>query len=83
MLRLCLISILLSTTTVNADTFGILSRHEDLKAHVVLDAGDFEKVEQPSDSFKKVVSLHSGCFEISIAPRSYGKTAGLALSDRS
>ena len=69
-----------------ADGFGLFSKHEELKSHVVVDAGDFEKVESSDRSIgsAEILKLNSNCFN-AIGPLGFwtsGKKAGLVLVDK-
>lgn len=70
-----------------ADGYGLFSKHEELKAHVVVDAGDFEKIDPPFGKLgaSEVLKLNSNCFQPmgSLGPWGYGKKAGMVLVDRS
>ena len=70
----------------SADGFDMFTRHEELKNHVIIDTGDFEKL---SPSFGKlaasdVLKLNSNCFEPlgSLGSWGYGKKAGLVLMNK-
>lgn len=70
----------------NADGYALFSEHEELRAHVVVDAGDFEKIDPPFGKLgaTEVLKLNSNCFQPTGALGSwgYGKKAGLLLVDR-
>lgn len=70
-----------------ADSYGLFSKHEELKAHVVVDAGDFEKIDPPFGNLGStdVLKLNSNCFRPMGLLGSWGngKKAGLVLVDRS
>ena len=69
-----------------ADGFATFSKHEELRGHVVVDAGDFEKIDPPPGKFgsNEVLMLNSNCFQpISLLGLwGYGKRSGLLLVDR-
>jgi|APTNR8051073442_1049403.scaffolds.fasta_scaffold57443_2 hypothetical protein len=70
----------------SADGYDLFSKHEELKAHVVVDAGDFEKIDPPFGKLgaSQVLKLNSNCFQPSgsLGVLGYGKKAGLVLVDR-
>lgn len=70
----------------SADGYALFSKHEELKAHVVVDAGDFEKIDPPFGKLgaTEVLKLDSNCFQPagSLGSWGYGKKAGLVLVDR-
>lgn len=72
--------------TSNADGFSMFSKHEALKAHVVADAGDFEKLDALGSSFgaAEILKLNSNCFSTveSLGLWGFGKKAGLVLVDK-
>ena len=69
-----------------ADGFATFSKHEDLKGNVVVDAGDFEKIEPPAGKIgsSEMLMLNSNCFQPIglLGLWSYGKKSGLLLVDR-
>ena len=72
---------------VFADVYGLFSKHEELKGHAIIDAGDVEKIDPPFGKLgaTETLKLGANCFE----PRGYlgywgySKKAGLVLVDRS
>lgn len=70
----------------SADGFALFSRHEELKAHVVVEAGDVEKIDAPFGtlSTNEVLKLNDKCFEPIGLVGLWGirKKAGLLLVDR-
>jgi hypothetical protein len=69
-----------------ADGFATFSKHEELKGHVVIDAGDFEKIDPPVGKLggSEVLILNSNCFQPIglLGLWGYGKKSGLLLVDR-
>lgn len=69
-----------------ADGYALFSKHEELKRHVVVDAGDFERVVPNDGSLPAsvVVKLNSNCFQAlgALSSWGFGKKAGLVLVDR-
>ena len=69
-----------------ADGYALFSKHEELKAHVIVDAGDFEKIDPPFGKLgtSDVLKINSSCFQLagSLGSWGYGKKAGLVLVDR-
>ena len=76
----------LTPQAASADSYTLFSKHEEMKAHVVADAGDFEKITSSSDglSTMEILKLNSNCFRPtgSLGSWGYGKKAGLVLVDR-
>ena len=62
----------------------MFSKHEELKAHVIIDAGDFEKVDPPFGTLgaTETVKLNSNCFKPFGSLGLWGKKAGFILVDR-
>lgn len=82
-----LFSLMLIPVMAYADGYGLFSKHEELKGHVVVAAGDFEKIEIRSSSgysTLELLKLGSNCFEPLGATGiwGFGKKAGLVLVDR-
>lgn len=70
----------------SADGFALFSKHEELKAHVVVDAGNVEKIEPPFGtlSINEVLKLGGKCFQPLgfVGLSGLEKKAGLLLVDR-
>lgn len=70
----------------HADGFAMFSKHEELKGHVVVDAGDFEKIDPPVGNLgsSELLILNSNCFQPIglLGLWGYGKKSGLLLVDR-
>lgn len=81
-----LIVLALIPHAASADGYALFSKHEELKAHVVVDAGDFEKIDPPFGKIgaTEVLKLNSNCFQPTgtLGSWGYGKKAGLVLVDR-
>src|ERR1051325_4312633 len=82
-----LLSSLYVPITVHADGYALFSKHEELKAHAVVEAGNVEKFEVrnvSSLSTREYLKLGGRCFEPSgyLGYWGYGKKAGLLMSDR-
>lgn len=75
-----------TSQAASADGYAIFSKHEELKAQVVADVGDIEKIDPPFDKLSEteILKLHSNCFQPtgSLGAWGYGKKAGLILVDR-
>lgn len=69
-----------------ANGFALFSEHEELKGHVVVDAGDIEKFDPPFGKLgaTEVLKLNSNCFQPIglLGSWGFGKKAGLVLVDR-
>ena len=72
---------------VHADGYGLFSKHEELRGHAVIDAGDVEKIDPPFGKLgaSETLKLGANCFEplSSLGSWGYSKKAGLVLVDRS
>lgn len=83
-LSICLPTVLPQTSF--ADAYGSFSKHDELKAHMVVDVGDFERIDLPSGDIGAtvVLTLNSNCFRPAgnLGMWGYGKKAGLVLVDR-
>ena len=70
-----------------ADGFALFSKHEELKGHVVVDAGDFEKMDPPIGRIGvgEVLKLNANCFQPtgSLGSWLFSKKAGFVLVNRS
>lgn len=86
LLSLCLLFAAIPPSAL-ADGYDMFSKHEELKGHVVADAGDFEKINPPFGTIgaTAVLKLNSNCFKPigSLGLWGIGKKAGLVLVDRS
>ena len=75
------------TSIASAEEFGLFSKHEELKMNVIVDSGNFEKIEYDNGSSNKpeLFKLNSVCFRPSgfVGYWTYGKKAGFVLIDRS
>ena len=73
-------------STVFAGGFASLSKHEELKGHAIIEAGDFEKIESPIGNLggREVLRLGANCFEATGMLGLWGlnRKAGLLLVDR-
>lgn len=71
----------------HADGYGLFSKHEELKNHAVIDAGDVEKIDPPFGKLgaSETLKLGANCFQPlgSIDSWGHGKKAGLVMVDRS
>lgn len=83
---LCLLLLAVLPRPAIADGYAMFSEHDELKAHVVVDAGDFEKIDPPFGKLgaTEVLKLNSNCFQPvgALGLWGYGKKAGLVLVDR-
>jgi hypothetical protein len=82
----CILVLVVMPTAATADGYAFLSKHAELKAHFVVDAGDVEKIDPPFGKLgaTEVLKLNSNCFQPagSLGSWGYGKKAGLVLVDR-
>lgn len=82
----CILVLAVIPQAAIADGYSLFSSHEELKDHVVVDAGDFEKIDPPFGKIgaSAILKLNSNCFHPSgsLGSWGYGKKAGLVLVDR-
>ena len=82
----CTLLLALLPYAASASGYSLLSRPEQLKGHVIVDSGDFEKIDPPFGKLgaTEILRLNSNCFQPSIPLGSWGyeKKAGLVLADR-
>ena len=73
-------------STALAGGFALFSKHEELKGHAVIEAGDFEKIDPPFEKLggREVLRLGVNCFEAIGILGLWGpnKKAGLIVVDR-
>lgn len=88
-LRLKFAGIILLTLipqAASAEGYALFSKHEEMKGNVVVDAGDFERINPPVGELgaTEVLKLNSNCFQPvgSFASWGYGRKAGLVMVDR-
>lgn len=71
----------------SADGYALFSKHDELKSHVVADAGDVEKIDPPFGKLgaTEILKLKSNCFQpaTALGTWGHGKKAGLVLVDKS
>ena len=82
----CIFFLAVMPLSATADGYALFSKHEEMKAHAVVDAGDFERFDPPIGKFgaSEILKLKSNCFQPtgSLGSWGSGKKAGLVLVDR-